>query len=109
MFGDRLRALMPRTVLLGMGADMHTASLFPGADRLEEALASDAPILLPMRAGDGGRAAHHHHGAASGGGDEYPHSDYWRRSAAIERAAHLPPLEAPISAVLKNATVHWAE
>ena len=30
-----VRALCPITfVLLGMGADMHTASLFPGADRL---------------------------------------------------------------------------
>lgn len=37
-------------VVLGMGADMHTASLFPGADRLDEALANGAPSLLPMRA-----------------------------------------------------------
>ncbi len=37
-------------VVLGMGADMHTASLFPGADRLPEALADTAPSLLPMRA-----------------------------------------------------------
>lgn len=36
--------------VLGMGEDMHTASLFPGADRLTEALAPDAPPLLPMRA-----------------------------------------------------------
>ncbi len=41
-------------LLLGMGADMHTASLFPGADRLAEALAPDAPILLAMRAPGGG-------------------------------------------------------
>jgi len=36
--------------VLGMGADMHTASIFPGADLLEQALAMDAPPLLPMRA-----------------------------------------------------------
>ncbi len=30
-------------LLLGMGADMHTASLFPGADRLAEALSPMAP------------------------------------------------------------------
>ncbi|MEM8870495.1 MAG: 6-phosphogluconolactonase [Pseudomonadota bacterium] len=36
--------------VLGMGEDMHTASLFPGADRLADALAPDAPPLLPMRA-----------------------------------------------------------
>jgi 6-phosphogluconolactonase/glucosamine-6-phosphate isomerase/deaminase len=39
-----------------MGADMHTASLFPGADRLAEALAPDGTPLLaadarPKRAG----------------------------------------------------------
>ena len=31
-------------LLLGLGADMHTASLFPGADNLEAALAPDAPV-----------------------------------------------------------------
>jgi len=41
-------------VVLGMGADMHTASLFPGADRLAEALADSAPNLLPMRADGAG-------------------------------------------------------
>ncbi len=37
-------------IVLGMGEDMHTASLFPEADKLTEALANDAPTLLPMRA-----------------------------------------------------------
>lgn len=37
--------------VLGMGADMHTASIFPGADRLSEALSLDGShIVLPMRA-----------------------------------------------------------
>lgn len=37
--------------VLGMGADMHTASIFPGADRLSEALSLDGKhIVLPMRA-----------------------------------------------------------
>ena len=31
------------------------------------------------------------------------------KRAAIERAAHLPPHEAPVRAVLSHATVHWAE
>ena len=38
-------------LLLGMGSDMHTASIFPGADRIEEALSRDASILVPMRGG----------------------------------------------------------
>ena len=31
------------------------------------------------------------------------------KRAAIERAARLPALEAPVRVVLDNATVHWAE
>jgi len=94
--------------LLGMGADMHTASLFPGADRLADALAEDAPILVPMRAPgleepritlsarvlDGALCKHV---VITGA----------RKRAALERAQHMRPLEAPIAAVLAGATVHW--
>jgi 6-phosphogluconolactonase len=97
-------------LLLGMGADMHTASLFPGADRLAEALAPDAPVLLPMRAEAAGEpritltapvlaGAMHIHILITGA----------EKRAAVERAAGMDPLEAPVAAVLKNATVHWAE
>ena len=94
--------------LLGMGSDMHTASLFPGADRLADALAEDAPILVPMRAPgleepritlsarvlDGALCKHV---VITGA----------RKRAALERAQHMRPLEAPIAAVLAGATVHW--
>ncbi len=103
--------LLPISVLLlGMGADMHTASIFPGADRLKEALDPNAPILLPMR----------------GGGAPEPRVTFSMRvlqeaiirhivitgqqkRAALERARTLPPTQAPISAVLKGASVHWAK
>jgi 6-phosphogluconolactonase len=89
---------------------MHTASLFPGGDRLAEALAPDAPILVPMRADAAGEprvtltarvladamAIH----VLIAGKD---------KRAAIEKAETLPPEVAPIQAVLANATVHWAE
>lgn len=47
-----IRQVLPLDVgVLGMGTDMHTASLFPGADRLTEALDPECPdVLLPMRA-----------------------------------------------------------
>lgn len=108
---DGLRPHLPISVLLlGMGTDMHTASLFPGADRLEEALAPTAPILLPMRAEAAGepritltapvlRGAFNIHILITGA----------EKRAALERAMTLSPMEAPVRAVLDNATVHWAE
>lgn len=107
---DGLRPHLPISVLLlGMGADMHTASLFPGADRLEEALSTTA-LILPMRADAAGeprmtltapvlKAAYNIHLLITG----------QEKRAALDRALHLPPLEAPVRAILDTATVHWAE
>jgi 6-phosphogluconolactonase len=111
---DLARGIAPHlplsVLLLGMGADMHTASLFPGADRLAEALAPDAPVLLPMRSDAAGepritltapvlQAARHIHLLITGA----------EKRAALARAMDLSPLEAPVRIVLDQAIVHWAE
>ncbi|WP_179380380.1 6-phosphogluconolactonase [Jannaschia marina] len=96
-------------LLLGMGTDMHTASLFPGADKLELAMSADAPTLVPMRADGAGepRVTLSRRVLATAMdthilimGDE--------KRAILEGARGRDPMEAPIAAFLKDAVVHWA-
>lgn len=108
-------AILPLDVLLlGMGGDMHTASLFPEADLLDQALSDDAPILLPMRAAGAGepritlsapvlKKARHSYVLIFG--DD--------KMTALNRALEDgPEAKAPIRVVLKTenpAQVYWAE
>ena len=108
---DGIAPHLPITVLLlGMGEDMHTASLFPGADRLSDALAPDAPPLMALRAPGVPEPritltvpvlshALHTHILITGAA----------KRAAVLAAENLPPTEAPVRAVLNHATIHWAE
>lgn len=94
--------------VLGMGADMHTASLFPGGDQLAEALSGDR-LLYPMRA-DGApepritlsapviNAARHRHVVILG----------QDKRDAFDAAQGRDPIEAPIVAVMPGTTFHWA-
>ncbi len=97
------------TCLLGMGEDMHTASLFPGADTLQEALTGDA-ILVPVRA-PAVPEARVTLSAAVLGGALARHLVLLgpAKREALERARTLPPEEAPVAALLKGTVVHWAE
>ncbi|MBL4766662.1 MAG: 6-phosphogluconolactonase [Rhodobacteraceae bacterium] len=97
-------------LLLGMGDDMHTASLFPGVDGLATALDSQAGTLGIMRPEsvpearvtltaqvlDGALSKH----LVIFGTD---------KRAALDRATSLPPEQAPVNAVLSGMTVHWAK
>ncbi len=110
---DLAKSLEPElpisVMLLGMGADMHTASIFPGADQLDRALHGD-DHLVAMRAPGAPepritlsakvvKSAMSRHMVIVGG----------EKRAALERARHLPPEEAPVAAILPGTTVHWAE
>lgn len=108
---QKLGAHLPITVaLLGMGNDMHTASLFPGADGLAAALAKDSPMLMPIRA-DGAEEPRITLTRSALGNAMHTHVLIMgpEKRDALERAQKLDPIEAPIRAFLDNATVHWAE
>ena len=63
-------------VLLGMGTDMHTASIFPEADRLEEALKPDAPRVYDALPDNISGEARHGDAAATAAGRRWP-SCWW--------------------------------
>ncbi|SPJ22400.1 6-phosphogluconolactonase [Palleronia abyssalis] len=108
---NRIAPELPLSILLlGMGSDMHCASLFPGSPQLADALSSKAPPVMQVDAPEGLeprvtltgpvlRGALSTHVVITG--DE--------KRAAIEKAARLKPEDAPIALVLGDATVHWAK
>lgn len=107
---ERLAPELPLSILvLGMGADMHTASLFPTSPQLEAALALDAPPLMQVDAPEGLepritltapvlKGAMATHIVITG----------TQKRAALDAARSLIPERAPVAAVLRDATVHWA-
>jgi len=108
---ETVGALLPVDVaLLGMGADLHTASLFPEGDRLAEAMSSDAPPLLPMRAPAAPeprmtltlpvlKEAFALHIVITGS----------EKREALDLARGLDAKAAPVIALLGQAQIHWAE
>lgn len=96
-------------LLLGMGADMHTASLFPKAEGLTEAMADDAPLLLPITApGQQSRRFSLTAPALRSARSTHLLITGPEKRAAVTQAAHLPTAEAPVQIILPNATIHWS-
>lgn len=97
-------------VLLGMGADMHIASLFPGAEGLAAALASSAPPLAVVRPeGQPEARITLTRPVLAGALATHVLITGAEKRAALERAEALPVEDAPVHAVLTDAIIHWAE
>jgi 6-phosphogluconolactonase len=103
--------LLPIDVLLlGMGADGHVASLFPGADVLAAALAADAPAVIRLNAPGAPEprvsltspvlaSAKRAHLVITGA----------EKRAVLERARQQgDPGELPVRAVLPAVVIHYA-
>lgn len=97
--------------LVGMGADMHMASIFPEAPELAAALAADAPAVLSVTPPGGLeprltlsaqvlKDAMATHLLITGP----------EKRAALEKAVAASDARvAPVRAILQHAAIHWAE
>ena len=110
VLSEELAEEMPISLLLlGMGADMHTASLFPGADGLAAMLHANAPLVVPVSVAGQEPRISFSGPALAGAMAKHLVIFGSDKRAALERAMTLDPIEAPVRAVLDNMTVHWAE
>lgn len=110
VLSEELKGEMPISVLLlGMGEDMHTASLFPGAPGTAAAMAHDAPILCAVSPEDQPEERLTFSAPALNGAmDKHLVIFGDAKRAALKAAGRLPAAQAPVRAVMEGGVVHWA-
>ena len=96
--GGRRRAAAHRRASSAWAPTCTPPRIFPGADRLAEALAPDAPAVMALRAPPARPSPHHALGPrpATAPSPDTSSSPARRSAQALERAANLTPDEAPI-------------
>lgn len=110
VLSERIAPHLPITVLLlGMGTDMHTASLFPRASDGVLGLAPDAPAVMAVNSQPDEARITLTAPVLNGAIMKHLLITGPEKREAFERAQKLDPTEAPIRAFLNDITVHWAE
>jgi len=107
---ESLSAHLPISVmLLGMGADMHTASIFPNSADVAHALGTDQALAF-VQPPDGLEArVTLSGGVLKGAMSRHIVITGAAKREALDKAQGLSAEDAPISSVLAGSTVHWAE
>lgn len=96
-------------LLLGMGADMHTASIFPNSPDLETALTTHAPLVAVTPPDDlEPRVSLSMHSLRQAISSHLLIVGATKKDA-LEKARHLNAHEAPVAGILPGTVVHWAE